>query len=105
MSNANEIKATNYVIKISKAKMPGSCWGTYYRIAVIETDGRDHVSMISDRAKGVRRIVSLWGPVNRGRCSHLGLAPRNGHLCAFERALAAAKTELEILLTRGEIEI
>ena len=49
---------SKFIVKSSQADMPGSCWGrgNYRNIALIETDGRKDVSMISERARGVRKI-------------------------------------------------
>ena len=62
--------------------MPASCKGHYRRCAVLEVDdGIDAVSMISIRARGVRRVVRTW------ERRHAGKTRR----CAFQRALAEAR--------------
>ena len=50
-----------YVIKVSSAKMPSSCWGKYQHVAVMEMeDDAPYPKMISKRAKGCVRVVKLW---------------------------------------------
>ena len=52
-----------YIIKESTACMPSSCKYRYYHLAVLEVvPGTRYVSMISNRARGVVRIVQRWGP-------------------------------------------
>jgi len=75
-----------YIVQKSAAKMPSSCKGKYVRIAVLEVaDGVTHVSMISDRAKGVKRVVRTWEGCHDGKtaksASHLALA--EAHELAF----------------------
>lgn len=65
--------------------MPSSCWGRYINVAVIETDGRERVAMISPRARGVRRIVSYEGKLHDGKTSRSA----SGRALAKARALAA----------------
>lgn len=73
-----------YVVVNKAACMPSSCWGHYRKIAVLEMapdwDGVDEPRMISDRARGVRRVVHVWD-----RCHH-GTTER----CASWRAETAA---------------
>lgn len=73
-------KETEYVIKVSGAAMPSSCWGIYRRIAVIEVEKGVSPKMISDRARGVVRIVETWEDL------HLGQTRR----CAVARAMLDA---------------
>ena len=50
-----------FIVKTATAKMPGSCRGRYGKVAVIELKpGFDGCRMISNRARGVARIVQLW---------------------------------------------
>lgn len=73
---------THYIVKESSAKMPSRCWGRYVRVAVIEVAAGLHdVSMISDRARGVVRIVETWEKCNVGRTER----------CAASRARTAAR--------------
>ena len=79
----------NYTILTASANMPLSCWGRYARIAVVELepgfDGRP--AMISERARGVSRIVETWERL------HVGSTDR----CAYARAMAAAEELLGTL--------
>jgi hypothetical protein len=78
----------SYIIKVSAAKMPQSCWGRYARIAVLEVEpGVDAASMISERARGVRRIVRTWERLNVGSTDR----------CAFARAEREAEALVERL--------
>ncbi len=56
-----------YVVKQSAAKMPSSCWGKYVNVAVIKTNDGNIPAMISKRAKGVVKIVKVYGPCNVGK--------------------------------------
>lgn len=68
---------SRYVVKVSSAKMPNSCWGRYVHVAVLEVDAdAPRIHAIDDRPHYVRRIVRAW----RNRC--VGKTPR----CASERA-------------------
>ena len=52
---------THYIAKTATAQMPNSCWGRYGKVGVIEVeDGVEDVAMISDRARGVIRVVEVW---------------------------------------------
>ena len=74
-----------YIVKTSSAKMPNSVKGQYRHVAILEIeDGFDDVSMISERAKGVRRIVTHYGP------HHVGRTDR----CAFRVALAMSASTI-----------
>jgi hypothetical protein len=72
----------SYIVQSSAAKMPSKCWGSYRRVAVIEVEaGVTGVAMISERARGVRRIVETWEKLNVGTTSR----------CAYQRALDEAR--------------
>lgn len=76
------IERTHFIVKESAANMPASCWGRYARLAVIEVQpGVDSVSMISERARGVVRIVRTWEKLHAGSTSR----------CARDRALDEAE--------------
>ena len=76
-----------------RSRTPSSCWGRYGRVAVLEVEhGVRSASMISARARGVRRVVRTWE-----RC-YIGLTPR----CAFERAVTAAERLAAELNAREE---
>jgi hypothetical protein len=70
-----------YIVQTAAANMPSSCWGTYRRVAVLEVnDGLTRVAMISERARGVKRIVVLYDRLNVGKTDR----------CAYARALRNA---------------
>lgn len=70
-----------YVVKVSSAKMPNSCWGRYVHVAVLEVDAdAPRIHAIDIRPHYVRRIVRVW------RNCNVGKTPR----CASERAECAA---------------
>ena len=74
-----------YIIQTASEKMPGRCSGSYRKVAILEVlDGVDKVSMISDRAKGVIRIVARWDRLSVGKTDR----------CAYRRALAQAEDML-----------
>ena len=55
-----------FIVMTAAARMPGGVRAPYRRVAVVETDGT-MPKMISDRAKGVIRIVETWERLNVGR--------------------------------------
>lgn len=61
--------------------MPSTCWGRYARVAVLEVEVGTHPTMISERARGVVRIVETWEKLNVGTSER----------CAYQRALAEAE--------------
>jgi hypothetical protein len=58
-----------YIIMEASAKMPSSCKGHYVRIGVVELDDgfEGTPKMLSERAKGVARIVETWESVHKGK--------------------------------------
>jgi len=71
-----------FIVQHAAAQMPQSCWGIYRRVAVLEVeDGVERVAMISERARGVVRVVTTWERCNVGTSSR----------CAFARALTEAE--------------
>lgn len=72
-----------FIVMQAAACMPGNCWGTYRKVAVVEVkDGfKGRPAMISSRAKGVARVVALWDRQSVGKTAR----------CAFRQALAAAE--------------
>ena len=82
---------THFIVQTAAAPMPNSCWGEYRRVAVLEVDANKNcVSMISERARGVKRIVRTWEKCNVGTTER----------CAYDRAVKAAR-ELAASLNAG----
>ncbi len=80
---------SHYTIKVSAARMPLGCWGSYRHVAVLEVDGPDRIpTMISTRARGVISVVEVWRKVRVGKTSR----------CAFARAMVAAEELLAELV-------
>lgn len=76
-----------YIIRTSAAKMPAKVKAPYMRIALIEVEpGVESVSMISERARGVRRIVRTWERLHA-----------RGKDTAYARAMVEAQAELAAL--------
>jgi len=73
--------ANRFIVMSASAQMPGSVKAPYRRCAVIETDlpEGEFPKMISERARGVVRIVETWE-----RCH------ARGQNCAFARAMREA---------------
>lgn len=68
---------THFIVQSSSAHMPQSCWGRYRRVAVLEVHaGVERVAMISQRARGVVRVVATWEKRFAGTSER----------CAFQRA-------------------
>jgi hypothetical protein len=81
-----------HIVMTASAKMPSSCKGRYGKVAVVQltqeyTAQGKRPKMISDRARGVLRIVWQSAPQNMGR------TPK----CGFQRALAEAQRYAEEL--------
>jgi hypothetical protein len=74
-----------FVVQIASANMPNGCWGAHARVAVLEIEPGTRAdfkpTMISERARGVARVVETWERLNVGKTER----------CAFRRALAAAE--------------
>lgn len=72
----------SYIVMAASEKMPLSCWGRYGKVAVVELDAgfEGRPAMISEHARGVKRIVKEWRKLNVGSTAR----------CAFERAKADA---------------
>ena len=58
---------TEFIVMTACAKMPSSCRGSYRRVAVVEVEKGVVPAMISDRAKGLVRIVDTWEGCNVGK--------------------------------------
>ncbi len=88
----NTTASDSYIIQTATAKMPGSCWGRYGKIAILRVEnGVKRVSMISKRAKGCLEVVCVWDRLHIGRTDR----------CAFSRAMRDAEEMLaEIKRTR-----
>jgi hypothetical protein len=81
---------THYIVQTATAQMPSKVRAPYGRVAVLEVvDGVERVSMISDRAKGVVRVVETW------ERQHAGGGP--GSNDAFRRALCEAMAKADML--------
>lgn len=89
MNQTTAETSPRYIVKTSSAKMPASCWGTYRRVAVLEVEPGAKPAMISERARGVVRVVRTWE-----KCSDRGTNT------AFRRALREAE-ELARKLNAG----
>ena len=73
----------SYIVMTASESMPASCWGRYGKVAVVELEAgfSGRPKMISERAKGIKRVVEEWRRLNKGSSLH----------CAFERAKAEAE--------------
>ena len=81
------VNMSNYIIKVSNDSCHGQ-YGSYKRIAILEVeDGVTEVSMISERARGVIRIVEQWNGLNVGKTDN----------CAFAKGMEEAEEMLETL--------
>ena len=74
----------HYQVLTASAQMPGNCWGRYSKIAVAEIDPAqvpaDGIKMISNRARGVVRIIQIWDRLHHGTTER----------CAYRRAYREA---------------
>lgn len=79
----NSIKsAPRYMIVVKAAHMPSSCWGRYVRVGVVELEPgfEGYPKMLSERAKGVKRVIQTWE-----KC-HSGTSNRDAHSRAIREA-------------------
>lgn len=84
-----------YRVMTAAAAMPNSCWGTYRRVAVVEVATADTLpAMISERARGVVRIVKTWEKLNVGSTAR----------CAYSRAVVAAEALVAKLVGEARVE-
>jgi hypothetical protein len=100
-------RLTEYIIMTATAEMPASVRSKYGRIAVVEVDrtvldalGIDTPRMISERARGVVRVVETWERLHVGVDVSLGLVASPTARCAFGRAMREAQERL-VELERG----
>jgi hypothetical protein len=57
---------TEFIVMTAPAKMPANCKGRYGKVAVCEVARGVRPKMISERAKGMVRIVTLLNPLSMG---------------------------------------
>jgi hypothetical protein len=57
---------TEFIVMTASAQMPASCKGRYGKVAVCEVAKGVWPKMISERARGMVRIVSLQQPLHMG---------------------------------------
>lgn len=85
-----------FIVRSASAWMPASCeFGNYARVGVLElNDGftAKDVTMISDRARAVKRVVETWERLNVGKTER----------CAYRRALRDATDLCDALNTGVE---
>jgi len=76
---------TEFIVKTATAKMPTSVKHPYARVAVLEIEHGAQPKMISDRARGVVRVVRTWEKLSVGKTER----------CAFRRALRLTSCETD----------
>lgn len=87
-----------YMVLTATENMPSSCWGRYGRVAVVEVDesklrdGDTCPRMISERAKGVVRIVAQWRRLNIGTTARCAYHSARSEADALIRELSAVST-------------
>ena len=57
---------TEFIVMTAATKMPASSWGRYAKVAVCEVEKGVIPKMISERAKGMVRIVHLYDRLHVG---------------------------------------
>jgi len=65
-----------FIVLTAAANMPASCWGRYGRVAVVELEPgtTEYPRMISDRARGVARVIQTWEKCNVGKTERSAFA-------------------------------
>ena len=74
-----------YAVLTATAHVPSTCWGRYGKVAVAEIDPAEvpadgRIKMISNRARGVVRIIQIWDRLYHGSTDR----------CAYRRACREA---------------
>ena len=64
------IRATEFIVMTAAAQMPASCRGRYMKIAVCEVVHGVLPKRISERAKGMVRIVTFVDKLHAGHGGH-----------------------------------
>jgi hypothetical protein len=72
--------STEFVVMTSNAKMPTSVRSRYINVAVCEVERGVYPKMISERARGMVRIVKQWAP------AHVGTTERSASAHAIAEA-------------------
>ena len=80
-----------WIVMTSSAKMPSSCWGKYYNVALVHINQEYTAKglrpkMISDRARGVSKLSTMRSAVIEMGRHHVGTTYR----CAYNRAMTEA---------------
>ena len=89
-------RTTEFIVMTANAAMPASCKGRYGKVAVCEVEIGIRPKMISERAKGMVRIVSLRQPLHWG-------GPGSAFAKAKDDAERLAKgLNLEAAMKRGQ---
>jgi hypothetical protein len=68
------MRETEFIVMTASAKMPSSCRGVYRKVAILEVAHGVTPKMISERAKGVVRMVALEDKLHAGRDGGPGTA-------------------------------
>lgn len=76
------VRRTEFIVMTAAAFMPASCMGRYGKVAVCEVYAGIKPKMISERAKGMVRIVALKDKLHAGN---------GGPRTAYAKALADAE--------------
>ena len=84
-----------YLVMMKSARVPGNYKGEYVRVGVVELeDGFEgEPKMLTERAKGIKRIVKTWERLNKGKTRR----------CAAAIALKQAQ-DLAVKLTKESEE-
>ena len=83
-----------FIVMTAAACMPSSCWGRYGRVGIVELSSEKRPKMISERARGIARIVGTFERQNMGTTER----------CAFAQSVAAAN-EWAYQLNKPEDEV
>lgn len=78
---------TEFIVITSAARMPCTCWGRYRNVALCEVEKGKRPKMISERARGMVRIIDYRGKLNDGTTER----------CATARAIAELQAEADRL--------
>lgn len=101
----NTIDRSRFIVRVSSAKMPSSCWGQYEHVAVMEVDWSvKQVCAIDERLRCVRRIVRRWDRRHVGKTERSAASVAYRQACELAKRLNARETSRYLSAVQSEID-
>ena len=97
---------THYIVQTARAQMPGSCWGSYRRVAVLEVPkGVKEVRQISERDPQVLSVEATWEKCNVGKTPRSAYGKALAEAMEMAAQLNSAKQGHHAFLIRERLDI